>query len=249
MKVNFKITLLLLSLLSFVNNAYAEWSYAGKFLATTAAGCAVGGAGSYFYANGAGYDTQPRAIVTWMGAATGCLTGALFSYLFYDDDSKTLAQVNEQLTATNNRLQLELQKSANNSSFGVPLPSVKLPDLNSTLNSFKIAKMESIYEMDVKTNPTIADCSGDYYSIWLDSNGYAHSAKKDERPRNLWIPVSPNLAMSSWQFIYSSTGCFKPHPSYDYFEKIVPGLARMLENQIVITAKNNPQIIKVGESK
>ena len=49
MKVNFKITLLLLSLLNFVNNAYAEWSYAGKFLATTAAGCAVGGAGSYFY--------------------------------------------------------------------------------------------------------------------------------------------------------------------------------------------------------
>ena len=49
-----------------------------------------------------------------------------------------LAQVNEQLTATNNRLQLELQKSANNAA---SIPTLKIPDINKTLNSFKIAKL------------------------------------------------------------------------------------------------------------
>lgn len=244
MKLKFVNKLLLLSLLSFVNNAQAEWSYGGKFLATTAAGCAVGGVGSYFYANNTGYDTQPRAIVTWMGAATGCLTGALFSYFFYDDDSKMLAQVNEQLTATNNRLQLELQKSANNAA---SIPTLKIPDINKTLNSFKIAKIDSIHEMDVQTSPTASDCSGNYYAAWLDSNGYVRS-NKDARPKNLWIPISPNLAMSAWQFIYSETGCFKPHPSYDYFQKIYPGISEMIEKQIVLTAEKNPQNLKVGEN-
>lgn len=245
MKVNFKITLLLLSLLSFVNNAQAEWSYAGKFLATTAAGCAVGGAGSYFYANGNGYDTQPRAIVTWMGAATGCLTGALFSYFFYDDDSKTLAQVNEQLMATNNRLQLELQRSANNAA---AIPTIKIPDINKTLSSFNIAKINSIHDMDVQTNPTASDCSGNYYAAWIDSNGYVRS-NRDQRPKSLWIPISPNLAMSAWQFIYSEEGCFKPHPTYEYFQKIYPGISEMVENQIVLTAEKNPQNLKLSENK
>jgi hypothetical protein len=223
------------------NYAQASWSYGSKFLATTFAGCAVGGAGSYIYADNTGYDSQPKLIVTWMGAATGCLTGALFSYFFYDDESAALSQVNEQLMATNNALQRQLQKSVNTSTFGPPLPSIDLSGVSShlILNSMQIGKLSSLSEIDVKTNPTINDCESGVYSLWMDSNGFVHSANKEERPRNLWIPVSSDLAISAWQFLYSDKNCFKAHPQYGYFESIAPGLTKMLKNQITMTAEKS----------
>lgn len=71
----------------FGSYAHADISYGAKFLFTTAGGCAVGGLTEFAIAKTAGYDKQPTQIISLLGATSGCLTGALFSYFFYDDKS------------------------------------------------------------------------------------------------------------------------------------------------------------------
>ncbi|CAO1295339.1 unnamed protein product [Diamesa hyperborea] len=113
------------------NNAYADWSYGGKFLATTFGGCAVGGASAYGYASNMNYDSQPKSIVTWMGAATGCLSGAIFSYFFYDDNSATLnTKINEQQkTIADLSIQLsDIQGQKQNGAFNIPKVAGNFPN-------------------------------------------------------------------------------------------------------------------------
>lgn len=69
-------------------SAHAEISYGAKFLFTTAGGCAVGGLTEFAIAKKAGFDSQPTQIVSLLGATSGCLTGALISYFFYEDKTR-----------------------------------------------------------------------------------------------------------------------------------------------------------------
>lgn len=86
-KKNFYIISSFILVSFFSSYAHADISYGAKFLFTTAGGCAVGGLTEFAIAKTAGYDKQPTQIISLLGATSGCLTGALFSYFFYEDKS------------------------------------------------------------------------------------------------------------------------------------------------------------------
>ena len=243
MSVKYKIYLLVI-ILFFKNNARAEWSYAGKFLATTAAGCAAGGGVSYLYANNTGYDSQPRAIVTWMGTATGCLTGALFSYFFYEEPSKDLAQRNEQLQHVNDQLQLQLQTVVNSNQLkkmNGSMPGGNQSNINSILENMKIAQIDAskIGGMGSILNG-MKKCNI-IYPLWMGKDGFVNSQSENNKEEDSWIPVSPNFAIKVWQFYYSKDGCFEKDTRYGYFESVMPGLTRNLKTHLEYTLGINEE--------
>lgn len=230
-----------LNMISFY--AHAEWSYAGKFLATTASTCAAGLATGYAVGENGGYDSQPKQIVTWMGGVTGCLSGAVFSYFFFNDPSKELAQKNEQLSSTNAQLQLQIQQITNAQNLGTanyPLPQGMNRNLNSSsnddgsiLNNLDIAKIdpEKIGGTGGITGG-IKQCNI-IYPIWMDDAGFVHSfSGKNIAAAEKWIPVSQNFAIKTWQFYFSPSGCFEPNKQYGYFERVMPGLTNRLWQEL-----------------
>ncbi|MBX9837690.1 MAG: hypothetical protein K2X69_05155 [Silvanigrellaceae bacterium] len=250
-KIYSKIVLFFLSIVMTSNTAQAEWSYAGKFLATTASGCAAGLASGYMVGNYGGYDSQPKQIVTYMGGVTGCLTGALFSYFFYDEPSKDLAQRNEQLQYVNDRLQLQLQSSVNANQLqklGGMLPTSpsgnNLGQTNSILENMKIAQIDpsKIGGMGSILNG-IKKCNI-IYPLWMGKDGFVNSSNDKINEEDSWIPVSPNFAIKVWQFYYSKDGCFEKDPRYGYFEKVVPGLTKSLKMHMDYTLGINEDNLK-----
>ncbi|WP_338635172.1 hypothetical protein [Spirobacillus cienkowskii] len=231
-------TLLIFSL-SVSKNSVAEISYAGKFLNTTATGCAVGLGSGLLIGEYGGYDPKTKQSVTWMGAVTGCLSATVFSYFFYDDQTKDLIQRNEQLQHINNQLQLQLQAQINNGT----LQNQKFLTNNNTisliLENMQIAKIdpEKIGGVD-NLIFGLKKCDA-IYPLWMDKNGFVHSNNDKIALEDSWIPVSPHFALKSWQFYYSKDGCFEEDKKYGYFENIMPGLSSQLENQLryTITAK------------
>lgn len=239
--------------LTFSFNAYARWSFAGKFLATTASSCAVGAAAGYTYAESTGYDSQPKQVVTWMSGVTGCLTGAVFSYFFFDDPSKDLAAKNEQLSSINSQLQLQIQQITDVENLGLnhyPMPqgmgqshgqNKNLQTNYSENDDYSILTNLDIGKIDPdKIGGTggiiggIKQCNV-IYPIWMDDAGFVHSFSgkgKTVVAAEKWIPVSPNFAIKTWQFYFSPDGCFEQNKQYGFFERVMPGLTNKLWQEL-----------------
>ncbi|BBH54712.1 hypothetical protein [Fluviispira sanaruensis] len=223
--------------------AYADWSYGGKFLATTAAGCVAGLGAGYMVGEYGGYDSQPKQIVTYMSGVTGCLTGALFSYFFYDDPTRELSQRSQQLQYVNDQLQLQLQATVNGNQLqkmGGRIPQngsntvdISRAELNNILNNMQIAKIDSSgLGGSSSIIKGLKDC-GTIYPLWMGKDGFVNSLSSDKiQEESQWIPVSQNYALKVWQFYYSKEGCFEADKRYGYFENIMPGLSANLEKQL-----------------
>jgi hypothetical protein len=241
-KNKFLLSIFLASSFIFSNTANGEFSYAGKFLSTTAAGCAVGFGTGFMIGESGGYESQPKQIISWMSAATGCLSAAVFSYFFYDDPTKDIAQRNEQLQHVNNQLQLQLQAQVNsgtlqNQKFAFSNQS----SINLILENMQIARIdpEKIGAIgNIKSGLKKCDV---IYPLWMGKNGFVHSDTETIKIEESWIPVSPHFALKTWQFYYSKDGCFEADKKYGYFENVMPGLSNQLENQLryTLTTKEN----------
>jgi hypothetical protein len=222
-------------LLSFSKIAVAEISYAAKFLNTTAFGCSVGLGSGFLLGEYGKYDVKTKQVVSWMSAATGCLSAAIFSYFFYDDPSKDLVQRNEQLQHLNNQLQLQLQAQVNNETLQTQNFLTNNKTINSILENMQIARIdpEKIGGVDnLKTGLKKCDV---IYPLWMGKNGFVHSNIHQIKVEESWIPVSPHFALKAWQFYYSKDGCFEEDKEYGYFEDVMPGLSNQLENQLRYT--------------
>lgn len=230
-----------LSVVSIFNTAKAEWSYAGKFLATTASGCAAGLASGFMIGNYGGYDSQPKQIVTYMGGVTGCLTGALFSYFFYDEPSKDLTQRNEQLQHVNDQLQLQLQSVVNSNQLqkmgGQQNPkNIGQINLNSILSNMQIAQIDPSKIGGLGNIQNGLKKCDVIYPLWMGRNGFVNSGSDSNIVNeDAWIPVSPHYAIKSWQFYYSKDGCFEADKRYGFFENVMPGLTDNLQKQLEYT--------------
>lgn len=223
--------LFLISIFISSKYAYADWSYGGKFLATTVAGCAVGGASSYAYAENTGYDSQPKAIVTWMGAATGCLTGAIFSYFFYDDNSATLnTWINEQQkTIADLSIQLaDIQGQKQNGTFNPPKIAGNFPD---PFSDFKVSEGIAKTTFDDSKLPpglNIKKCNK-MLKFTLQSNANDLKLNSESMPV---VPISPNFALVGFTFLYSQNDCISPFKSGVYAEENMKGMTEFLTDKV-----------------
>jgi hypothetical protein len=229
------------------NIAHAEWSYGGKFISATLSGCAAGGVSAYSYADSTGYDSQPKQVVTLLGMTTGCVTGAIFSYFFFDDPSRDLAQNNEHLRSANAQLQLQIQQITNAQNLGMQNYSMTQSanqnshsPTNPSLNDdYSILKNLDIGKIDPTKIGGTGGISGGIkqcniiYPIWMDDAGFVHSfSGKSIAATEKWIPVSPNFAIKTWQFYFSPDGCFEQNKQYGFFEHVIPGLTNRLWQEL-----------------
>lgn len=239
-----KKTIVILSLVLFANHANAEMSYGSKFLATTLAACAVGGAGSYIYASNTGYDSQPRTIVTFMGATTGCISGALFSYLFYEDKTdKLTAQVSsDEKTITDLKIQLARMKNSSLYSFSSDmtgmeeyLPKTVLPELSgqNPFENLGITEVITQKMIDDKNLPSgfSSETCAKWYNFYLTGDSTISTTKKEKLE---FIAIDKNYALIGFQFAYSYDGCFKPSSSQNgkYFGNYWPSLTNFLHDRV-----------------
>ena len=220
------------------NRAFADMSYGSKFITTTIAGCAVGGAGAYTYANATGFDSQPKQIVTLMGATTGCLTGALFSYLFFDDKTSGLTQ---QLTADqktiddlkNQLMQIQggqLTGSITNPKIEANAFSTSPLDQNFTS---EIIDMSQVNLSDLPTGLAIkntAECKK-----WARISLIPDMKSKSKKSQNMqWIALDNNFAVIGIQFAYTNKKCFLPSPIQGglYYGQYWPGVRDFLNSRV-----------------
>ncbi len=206
-----------LSFLLNSNYAQAEWSYGAKFLATTFSGCAAGYGAGYGYAQVNNYDSQPGMIVSWMGAASGCLTGALFSYIFYEDktqpltarvssDDKTIEDLKIQLARIKNSTSYAPYDGSNSQDFysNVPESAKQNPFENLGVNEVITQKM--IDQKNLPNGFSSETCSK-WYSFYLTGDASITAIKKEKLE---FIAIDKNFALIGFQFAYSYDGCFKP---------------------------------------
>lgn len=224
---------LVISVLSvaFYCGADASMSYGSKFLLTTISGCAAGGLGSYAYASNSGYDSQPRGIITWMGAATGCLSGAVFSYFFYDDNTQDL---NTQISAQNKTIsdltiQLsEMQGQKQSEGFNPPKIIGNYPD---PFNDFKVSEGIAKSTFDESKLPqglNIKKCNK-MLKFTLEPNANDLKLNTDSAPV---VPVSPNFALVGFTFLYSQNDCINPPSSGVYAEENLKGMSDFLTEKV-----------------
>lgn len=213
------------------NKAQADWSYGGKFLATTVGACLAGGAGSYFLADSSGYDNQPKLILTWSGAAFGCITGALFSYFVYDDNSATLnTRINEQQkTISDLSIQLaDIQGQKQNGTYNVPKVAGGYPDPFKDLKVTEGVPKTSYDDSKLPPGLNLKKCNR-MLKFTLTNSG-------DEVKLNSDFPsvvaVSPNFALVGFTFLYSRNDCIFPSKNGQYAEENFKGLTEFLYTRV-----------------
>lgn len=215
------------------NTAHADLSYGAKFVLTTASGCAAGGVGSSIYASQAGYDSQPQQTLTWMGAATGCLTGALFSYFFYNEDSGSLQTKISEQQKTIQDLSLQLatmQGQRQNGTFSSDQVYRSLPNPFDKLE-LKEGVAKSTYDPNhLPKGLNIKTCSHLWqYSLINDGNDVLNTTESNSRI----VAVSKNFALVGFAFLYSPNDCFSPSTENGFYaEKYFPGLENFLINRV-----------------
>ena len=231
MKNKLMILCFIFSSLSMINRAYADMSYGAKFLLTTFSGCAAGGFGSYVYADNTGYDSQPKAIVTWMGAATGCLTGAIFSYFFYDDNTQTLnTKISEQnKTIADLSIQLsDIQGQKQNGTFNPPKVAGNFPD---PFSDFKVSEGIAKTTFDDSKLPpglNIKKCNR-MLKFTLEPNANDLKLNSESMPV---VPLSPNFALVGFTFLYSQNDCISPTKNGLYAEENLKGMTDFLTDKV-----------------
>jgi len=238
--ISIKISIFLSLLCSFlnVNIAYAEISYGAKFITTTLAGCAVGGIGAFVYADNTGYDSQPKQIVTFMGATTGCITGALFSYLIFNDNTAPLTQQVSADQKTINDLKNQLAHFEGGQLSG-PITDPKI-----AANSFSTSPLDTNFTSTVvdmkKTSLSdlpsgIAIKNTPECKKWARISLIPDLNEKSKRAENLqWIALDNNFAVIGIQFAYTNKNCFLPSPMQGgiYFGQYWPGVRNFLNGRV-----------------
>lgn len=222
-------------------NAQADWSYGAKFLATTFGGCAVGYGAGYGYSHVNNYDSQPGMIVSWMGAATGCLSGALFSYIFYEDktqaltarvssDDKTIEDLKIQLARIKNATSYTSYDGSNPQEFYSNVPEVALQNPFENLGVTEVITQKMIDEKNLPTGFSSDTCSK-FYNFYLTGDSTISTNKKDKLE---FIAIDKNFALIGFQFAYSYDGCFKPSDSQNgkYFGQYWPYLSQFLGKRV-----------------
>lgn len=233
-KFLFAVTILFSPLLS--NTAHADVSYGAKFVLTTAAGCAAGGVGTSIYASQAGYDSQPQQTLTWMGAASGCLTGAIFSYFFYNDDSAGLQTKVSEQQKTIQDLSLQLASMQGQKQNGTFYPAgtntALLPNpFNHMELKEGVAKSTSSFDTShLPKGLNIKNCN----KLWQYSLAQDGSEIENSRsPKYKIVAVNKNFALVGFTFLYSPNDCF--YPSSDdgvYAENYFSGLTNFLTERV-----------------
>ena len=239
-KTAIKIGFLISILFSFLstNFAYAEMSYGSKFIVTTLSGCAAGGAGAYTYAESTGYDSQPKQVVTFLGATTGCITGALFSYLFFNDNTAPLTQQVSADQKTINDLKNQLARFEGGQLSG------SITDPRIAANSFSTSPLDPIFTSTVvdmkKTSLSdlpsgIAIKNTPECKKWARISLIPDLNEKSKRAENLqWIALDNNFAVIGIQFAYTNKNCFLPSPMQGgiYFGQYWPGVRNFLNGRV-----------------
>ena len=214
---------------------HADISYGSKFLLTTAGGCGVGGITGYTVAKSTGYDLQPTQTITWLGATTGCLTGALFSYFFYDDKSsrlnsriaeqqKTIQDLSLQLAATQGQKQNGTFAMGNNEKF---------KNLQNPFDDVRVKEGVAKFKFDSQNLPSglkLRSCDRLWqYTLTGDGNDVENTNSQNKKI----VAVSKNFALIGFTFLYSPQDCFAPSGSEGlYAEDFFPGLTLFLEQRV-----------------
>ncbi len=213
------------------NNAQADWSYGGKFLATTVGACLAGGAGAYFYADNTGYDNQPKMILTWSGAAFGCITGAVFSYFFYDDNSATLnTRINEQQkTISDLSIQLaDMQGQKQNGTFNIPKVAGNYPNPFDNLKLSEGVPKHAYDDSKLPPGLNLKKCNR-MLKFTLTNSG--NDVALNSEMQNI-VAVSPNFALVGFTFLYSPNDCIFPSKNNEYAEEHFNGLTKFLYDRV-----------------
>jgi hypothetical protein len=218
--------------------AYADMSYGSKFFITTLSGCAAGGAGAYTYAEATGYDSQPKQIVTFMGATTGCITGALFSYLFFNDNTAGLTQQVTSDQKTIDDLKNQLIRIQGGQLSG-PITDPKV-----AANAFFTSPLDSNFTsnlIDMKSTPSselptgIAIKNTPECKKWARISLIPDADGKVRKVENLqWIALDNNFAVLGIQFAYTNKNCFLPSPMQGgiYFGQYWAGVRDFLNGRV-----------------
>ncbi len=234
-KMKKKILVTLFISLSLHFQVQAEWSYGAKFLTTTVASCAAGYGAGYAYTSVNNYDSQPSQIISWMGAATGCLSGALFSYLFFDDstdklktqnesDRKVIADLQIQITRLQNDKTLSGNKYAFNNEILGPNPF-------DNLDVKKIVEEKLIDLGNMPSGFTSDTCSKWYY-FTLQGDNTISADKNDSKLE--FIAIDKHYALIGFKFAYSYDGCFRPSTKQNgiFYERYWPSLNKFLNSRV-----------------
>lgn len=230
--------LMVFSMIIYSKVSYAEMSYGSKFVVTTLSGCAVGGGGAYAYAESTGYDSQPKQVVTFLGATTGCITGALFSYLFFNDNTAPLTQQVSADQKTINDLKNQLARFEGGQLSG-PITDPKI-----AANSFSTSPLDHLFSstvIDMKKESLsnlpdgIAIKNTPECKKWARISLIPDLNDKSKKAKNLqWIALDNNFAVIGIQFAYTNKNCFLPSPMQGgiYLGQYWPGVRNFLNGRV-----------------
>jgi len=211
--------------------AQALTTYGQKFLITTLGSCAAGGAAAYAYAEGTGYDTQPRTSITFLGAATGCITGALFSYFFYDDNSAVLKTQIEAQQQTISELSNQIARLQGSSDPNFDVAKGVLPSFPNPFDNLNVSEGVAKKEFDPSNLPAglnLKNCNR-LYQFTLKSDGNSLDIGKGSQDI---VAVSKNFALVGFTFLYTPNSCFAPSSGNSYAGAYFPGLENYLFNRV-----------------
>jgi hypothetical protein len=187
-----------------------------KALFTTLGGCATGGGvGAYLDAR----DDHPRKSTQGTIASSaliGCATGALFSWIFMDDDQAALARDNDNL-----RKKLSEYDTLLRTKGGPPDKGMKFED---SITSSSIPKGSLPGDLSILLNP---GCRAVEFRLGFDQSGN----------RDAYIPVNGQVAIQAFRYYLvvpedgSDRDCVKPDPGFGYLEKEFTNLGEILINK------------------
>lgn len=175
------------------------------------AGCLLGtGVGAYKAQDKANHQQAALAVNTLIG----CASGALFSWLFHNDDQSLLVRQNDALTT---RIE-ELERVIRTSNKGSPNPKY--------LDSLQLQENFSGDEALAK----LIDPKCTYHRFYLGFEGRSLS--------NLYIPVDDGIVIKSLEYYVTrpkdpkdkSTVCVRDLKPYGYLSLELPGLGDILFN-------------------
>lgn len=205
----------LIALVLFSSEGMAALTSKEKALWTTAGGCAIGG-GVGGYLDSKDDDPRKSSQGTIAGSAVvGCLTGALFSWVFMDDDQGALARDNDNLRTKLGEYEGLLRDRSGN---------IGGRSFDDTITSKPVGKKDLPSELSQLINQ---GCEAREFSLGFD--GGTGKAK--------FIPVNGQVAIQSFKYYLvvpkdgSDRDCVKPHSAYGYLEKEITNLGEILINK------------------
>ncbi len=180
---------------------------------TVAGGCAFGGGVVAYMDSQNPSERKSTAGTIGMSAAVGCLSGAVFSWFFMDDDQAALARDNDNLRTKLAEYDVLLRSKGKQTETG--------ERFEDTITSGRISKDSMPADLSTLVNQ---GCRAVEFRLGFDMSGNT----------DVFLPVNGQVAIQAFKYYLivpedgSDRDCVKPHPRFGFLEKEVVNLGEIL---------------------